>query len=127
MALVQNGRDFIAAAIILDGPPTFYDAANARLGVGDSTTAYAASQTDLQAVTNKFRKLVSGAPGRSANVLTFIATFATGEANFAWNEIGVFNTATANQGMLSRVVQSLGTKASGDWSLTLSVTVAVGA
>jgi hypothetical protein len=126
MPLTNQGRDLIAQFIVNDGPPTFFDAANARLGVGDSTTACNAAQTDLQAATNKFRKLVSGAPGRVNNVLTFIATFGAAEANFAWNEIGVFNTATANQGMLCRVVQALGTKASGDWTLTSTVTVAVG-
>ena len=126
MALVNAGRDFIAQAIVNDASPTFYNATNARLGVGDSATAYAAAQVDLQAASNKFRKLVTGAPGRAANVLTFVATFATGEANFAWNEIGVFNTATAAQGMLCRVVQSLGTKASGDWTLTHTVSITVG-
>lgn len=126
MGLVNAGRDFIASAICNNGSPIFYNSSNARLGVGDSSAAYAASQTDLQASTNKFRKLVSGAPGVASNVITFVATFATGEANFAWNEIGVFNTATANQGMLCRVVQSLGTKSSGDWTLTHTVTVTVG-
>ena len=36
------------------------------------------------------------------------------------------NSATANVGMLRRVVQLLGTKASGDWTLTHTVTVTVG-
>ena len=126
MALVNAGRDFIAQAIVNDASPVFYSSGVARLGVGDFAVAYAAAQTDLQAATNKFRKIVTGTPGRAANVLTFIATFATGEANFAWQEIGVFNSATANVGMLCRVVQSLGTKASGDWTLTHTVTVTVG-
>jgi hypothetical protein len=61
-------------------------------------------------------------PQRATNVLTFKSTFATGEANFAWQEIGVFNAAAAGD-MLCRVVQSLGTKSSGSWALTHTVTV----
>jgi hypothetical protein len=122
MPLSTSGRNFIAAAIINSGPPTFFDAANARLGVGNGTTAFAAGQTDLQGA-SKLRKLVSGAPGLATNVLTFMATFATGEANFAWEEIALFNDPSAGT-MLCRVVQSLGTKVSGDWTLTHTVTVA---
>lgn len=66
---------------------------------------------------------MSGAPGLADNVMTFVATFGEAEANFAWEEFGVFNTNTANQGMLCRLVQNVGTKASGEWSLTHSVTV----
>jgi hypothetical protein len=121
MALTTAGRNFIAQAIINNGSPTFYDASNAHLGVGNSTTAFNASQTDLVGA-SKFRELVNAAPGLATNVITFVATFETGDANFAWEEVGVFNHASAGT-MLCRVVQSLGTKASGDWTLTHTVTV----
>lgn len=121
MPLTNAGRDLIAAMIIGEAA-TPMNAANGYLGVGDSTTAFAVAQTDLQAASNKFRKILSGAPGWSTNVLTFVAAFATGEANFAWQEVAVFNASSAGT-MLCRVVQSLGTKASGTWTLTHTVTV----
>lgn len=125
MPLTTASRDFLAAAIINDGPPTFFNNANAYIGVGDSTTAFAAAQTDLQAATNKLRKAMDATfPTRAVNVLTFKSTFVGADANFAWNEFGVFNAASAGT-MLVRKVESHGTKASGDsWSFTVSVTVA---
>lgn len=123
MALTDAGKTIIAQRLI--GTATnAYDATNGRIGVGDSSTAFAAAQTDLQAASNKLRKVVDSTPGQAANVLTFVATFGTSEANYAWAEWGIFNTATAGQGMLCRKVASHGTKASGDqWTMTATITV----
>lgn len=123
MALTNAGRDFIATDIIGEAVTEFNNA-NAHLGVGDSTTAFAASQTDLQAATNKFRKAMDATyPQRATNVLTFRSTFATGEANFAWEEWGTFNASSAGT-MLNRKVESLGTKTSAQsWQLTVTLTV----
>lgn len=134
MPLTTAGRDYIAAAIINAGSATgggaltWFDNANAALGVGDSTAVFANTQTDLQAATNKLRKAMDATyPSRAANVLTFKSTFGSADANFAWQEVGVFNSPTAATGtMLSRVVAAHGTKASGDtWVLTHTVTLAV--
>lgn len=105
------------------GTITPFSAANARLGVGDGTTAESASQTDLQG-TNKLRKaLDSGYPLVNGNQLVFQATFGSTEANFAWNEVAAFNAATGGT-MLNRKVANLGTKASGaTWILTLTITL----
>jgi hypothetical protein len=126
MALTTAGRNFIANAIINNGSPTFYTNANAYLGVGDSSTAFDAAHTDLQASTNKLRKAMDSTyPQISTNVLTFKSTFASGDANFTWNEWAVFNASSSGT-MLSRKVESLGTKSSGSWVLTATVTVAIG-
>lgn len=123
MALSNAGRDLIAAMLIGEATTDFTNA-NSRIGVGDSATAFAAAQTDLQAAANKFRKVVdAGYPTRAANVLTFRATFATGEANFAWNEWAVFNAAAAGT-MLNRKVEALGTKTNvQSWQFTVTLTV----
>ena len=123
MPLTNAGRDLIAADIIGEAV-TEFDNANAQLGVGDSTTVFAATQTDLQAATNKLRKAMeANYPERTANVLTFRSLFATGDANFAWEEWGVFNAAAAGT-MLSRKVEALGTKTSAQsWQLTATITV----
>lgn len=128
MPLTNAGRDFMAAAILNSGPPTFFTNANARLGAGDSNTAFAVGQTDLQAASNKLRKAMEPTyPTLVGNVMTFRALFGTGDANFAWQEWGVFNAAAAGV-MLSRKVESLGTKTSAQsWQLTVDVTVNIGA
>lgn len=134
MALVNPGRDFIAAAIVklgvdtADQVLTWFDNAHAALGVGDSAAAFSVAHTDLQAATNKLRKaMLATFPSRAANVLTFKSNFATGEANFAWEEVGVFNSATAATGtMLSRSVATLLTKTSAvAVDLTHTLTLAV--
>lgn len=123
MPLTNAGRDVIAAMLIGESTTDFNNA-NAHIGVGDSTTAFVVAQTDLQAATNKLRKAMDATyPTRAVNVLTFRSTFGTTEANFAWQEWGVFNAASAGA-MLNRKVESLGTKASTQsWQLTVTNTV----
>lgn len=128
MPLVNGGRNFMANALIAN-PTTLFDATNATIGVGTSTTAYSASHTDLQGT--KAYKVVDSAPGISTNVLTFVATFGTAEANFAWQEWGIFNSAgvapTGGDIMLNRKVESLGTKtAAQSWEITATLTVNIG-
>lgn len=97
----------------------------AHLGVGDSNTAFAASQTDLQASTNRLRKAMDASyPTRSSGTLTFRSTFNTAEANWAWAEWGVFDAASSGI-MYGRKVEALGAKTSAQtWQLTATVTVA---
>lgn len=122
MSLTNSALTYIAQAIINDSP-TFFNNANAYLAVGDSTTAFTASQTDLQATTNKLRKKVDATyPTRDNNSLTFKATFNTTDANWNWNEWGVFNASTEGV-MLNRKVENLGTKtSSATWVFTVTLT-----
>ena len=123
MALTNAALDLIARALIGEAFTSFANA-NARIGVGDSSAAFTASQTDLQASTNKLRKAMEAAyPTRAGNTLTFRSIFGTSEGNFAWNEWGVFNAASGGT-MLNRLVASLGTKTSAQsWQVTVTVTV----
>ena len=122
MALTNAGAIALAAYAIGDGSVTNLASGNAYLGVGDSTTAFSAAHTDLQAATNKLRKLCTTV-SRASGVLTFVTTFGTSEANFAWEEVGVFNASSAGT-MVGRKVQALGTKTSASsWQLTKTVTV----
>lgn len=109
-----------------------FSSANAAIGVGDSTTASAASQTNLQAAVNSTRVgMSSGFPAVTNNQVQFQATFAGSVANFAWNEWGVFNsigTGSPPSGgvMLNRAVPSggLGVKAAGStWTLTVTLSL----
>lgn len=122
MPLTTAGRDFIRNAVHGNSSPVLFTAANTRLGVGNGNTAFNAAQTDLQGA-SKFRKLVSTFDAtQGANIARFIASFTTSEANFAWEEWGTFNDASAGV-MLNRKVESLGTKVNTQqWDLTVDLT-----
>lgn len=122
MPLTDAGRNHMLGLMIGEALTAFNNA-NAHLGVGDSSTAFSAAQTDLQASTNKLRKAMDATyPSRATNVLTARSTFGTSEANFAWQEWGLFNGSSGNV-MASRKVESLGTKTSAQsWQLTATIT-----
>lgn len=125
MSLTNAGAVAFASWALGDGLIPLLNGSNAHLGVGDSSTAFAAAQTDLQAASNKLRKAMeSGYPTRSSGALTLRSLFGTSEANFAWNEWGSFNGASANT-MVTRKVESLGTKTNTQsWQLTATITLA---
>lgn len=109
--------------LLIGAGGTVFSNANAHVGVGDSTTAAAAGQTDLQAATNKLRKAMEATfPSRSGQTLTFKSVFGSGDANFDWEEWAIFNAAAAGT-MLNRKVQDFGTKSTGTWTLTVTVTI----
>lgn len=109
--------------LLIGGGGVPYSNANAQIGVGNSSAAVAASQTDLQGGANTaWTAMDSGYPSIAAQTVTFKGTFADAAANFAWNEWGIRNGGTANEN-LNRKVVSLGTKSGGVWSLTVSITV----
>ncbi len=122
-AMVDNGID-MALLLLVGGAGTAFNNANARLGVGDSATAWATTQADLVAATNKLRKGMNATyPVTGTKKQTFRSDFLTGEANWVWNEWGIFNAASGVT-MLSRKVEALGTKASGTWTLTVDFSLA---
>lgn len=124
MPLTNAGRDFINGSYMGAVTAPLFNSANAVIGVGDSNTAFSPAQTDLQAPVNKFRKVMDATyPQRTANVTIYKSTFVGGEANFAWNEWGVFNDPAAGT-MLDRVVEYNGTKLAGQtWYFQVTLTL----
>lgn len=107
------------------------DATHARIGVGNSNTAEAYTDTDLAASagsTNRWFQLVSGAGSLGTRTLAFTATFGTADGNFAWNEFGIdFGTASGNTvtaPLFNRKAGiAQGTKAAGQtWTATATLT-----
>jgi len=101
---------------------TKFDNGNAYIGVGDSSTAADGTQTGLQASTNKkYNAMDTSYPTYgSSQKVTHRATFASGDANFHWQEITVANGNSDSAKNLNRKVQDMGTKASGtSWVATL--------
>lgn len=123
--LLNEGIAELLDLLIGAGTPTNFGNANAYLGVGDSSTAESASQTGLQASTNKLYKAMEATyPSRAGQTVTWRAVFGSSDANFAWNEFTVANGNSDSADNLNRKVSAQGTKASGQtWTLDLSLTI----
>lgn len=68
------------------------DATHTRIGVGNSNTAEAYTDTDLGASagsTNRWFQPVTGAGTLGTRTLAFAASFGSADGNFAWNEFGL--------------------------------------
>lgn len=123
--LIGNGTGTAAQTL------TYFNNGNAHIGVGDSNTAAAATQTDLQASTNKDRQPMEStypqhtdATTSGAATITFRSVWGSLEGNFQWREWGIFNGSSGGR-MLNRKVEDLGTKASGStWTFTVTATIA---
>lgn len=103
-----------------------FNSANAYIGVGSASTAFAASQTDLQEGTNKLRKpMQTGYPTVASQVITHRSLFTASSANWGWNEVALFNASSGGT-MLYRDVQDLGDKPSTQsWQITIAATLQV--
>lgn len=134
--LTTAGLNRLTSLLIGAGGQALTNTAS-RIGVGNSSTAAAVGQTDLQAAAGssnrQFKVMDATYPQQSNGVVTLRSTFATGEANFAWAEVGtdigtptVTDGTTVNAVLLNRFLPSpgLGTKASGSWVLTETITIA---
>ena len=111
--------------LLIGAGGTAYTNGNSYIGVGDSTNSAAATQTALEASSNKsFMGMESSFPSRSAQTVTWKAVWASGDGNFAWNEWTISNSNSDSGTNLNRKVASLGTKAAGSsWTLTVTITV----
>lgn len=140
--LVTVGLNRIGNLIIGSGAAAFNNA-QAITGVGSNNTAAAIGNTALAGDGSTTTAYYQGAdasnPTQSNGLVTNVNTFATGNANFAWNEWcwgvatgsitpgGTFASVGTSPVLLNRKVpaSSLGTKASGAvWVLTTTVQLA---
>jgi hypothetical protein len=120
--LLNVGIDEIWDLICGDSANHFNNA-SAQIGVGDSNTAASASQTDLQAASNKtYKGMDSGYPASTTQKATFKASFGDSDANYTWNE-WVVKQSTSGK-CLNRKVDSLGTKSGGTWTIQVDITLA---
>jgi len=112
--------DLITGAV--SGADHIFNNAAAQIGVGDSSTAADATQTDLQAATNKtYKGMEDGFPTSTSQKATFKSSFGSSDANYAWNEWVVKQSTSAK--CLNRKVESLGTKSTGTWTLEVEISL----
>ena len=99
-----------------------FDNAKAQIGVGNSNTAAAATQTDLVGASKTYKAMEAGFPTSTTQKATFKSSFGSGDANYAWAEWVVKQLTSAI--CLNRKVDAMGTKTSGStWTLEVSITL----
>ena len=123
--LLLNGGINNLLTLVAGTGGTKYDNATAFIGVGDSSTAAVATQTGLQAATNKaYAAMATSFPtyGTSQKA-TWKSSFDASTGNFAWEEF-IVCTSNAGANALNRKVSAQGTKTSGQvWEVTLEITL----
>jgi hypothetical protein len=140
--ITTDGLGRLTNFLIGTGSLVGFTATTTRIGVGDSTTAATAADTDLGASagsTHRWFQIADSAPTRVTTTVTndavqAVATFGTSDGNFAWQE-WAFNLGTATPTSSATVdasagkcffnhkIASFGTKASGaSWAFTAKVT-----
>jgi hypothetical protein len=123
--MLLNAGINVAWGLVCGAGGNAWNNANSYIGVGDSSTAAAATQTGLQAAANKLNKAMDATYplAAAAQAEVWRSTFGTADANWAWNEITVSNANDFTHA-LNRLVQTMGTKVSGaTWIATLTITL----
>ena len=99
-----------------------YDNADAEICVGDGTAAAASAQTGLQGTNKATAGMEATYPSTAAGKITLKSSFGDGTAEFDWEEWVV--SQTNSNVAINRKVESLGTKASGTWTLEVDLSLA---
>lgn len=122
--LLNEGITEILKIITAQAGTTLYDNTNARLLVGNhgdnTTNDVAASNTALTGASITAVAMDATFPSVSGQTATFKMT--TSGANHQWNEWSIDNGNSANKN-LNKKIESLGTKTTGTWSLTATITL----
>ena len=94
-----------------------------NIGVGDSSTAAAAGQTDLQASSNKTYKTIVGGDYIYTRPTLFMSVdFGNSEANYTWNEVALRDdndVLIARQVDASPLVKTTSKRAIVEWQLSI--------
>lgn len=108
---------------VVSGASHIYDNAAAQIGVGDSSTAADATQTDLQAAVNKtYKGMEATYPTSTVQKITCKSSFGSSDANYVWAEWVIKHGTSAI--CINRKVDAMGTKASGStWTLEVTITL----
>ena len=133
--LLNDGINNILTPALIGGSCTPINTTDGCIGVGNGTTAAAATQTALQGSSCQWVIVTSTSGTGSSQQLVLQASFGSSYGNFTWQEICAASTTTpgslpstgttppATAHILNRLVSSMGTKASGTtWTATLTIT-----
>lgn len=133
--LITNaGWTRLMSLLTATGSTQALSATAVRIGVGNSNTAEAYTDTDLNAAagsSNRYFMTVGGAATLGTRTTAFTATFGSSDGNFAWNEFGIdVGTPSVSAGTTVNALLfnhkagiAQGTKASGQtWAATATLT-----
>lgn len=132
--ITNNGWTRLMNLLTAQGGTQALTSTATRIGVGNSNTAEAYTDTDLGAAAgsaNRWFQTVSGSGTLGTRTLSFSASFGTADGNFAWNEFGIdVGTPTVSSGNTVNALLfnhkagiAQGTKASGQtWTATATIT-----
>lgn len=123
--LTKKGREYIASSILDVSGTIPFDFSNTYIGVGTSSVPPIDTNEDLLGSHKERKAMDVGYPKISKvdpSIMIFRASFEQFEANFAWEEWGIFNGNQSDSLMLVREVESVGIKEVGNlWRFTVSV------
>jgi hypothetical protein len=102
----------LEAALLTGGGGTAFNNANAYIGAGNGTTAVSAAHTDLQGASKTRKAMNATFPSIASTTVTWKADFASGDANYSWEEMAVFNAAAAGTMLCRALVSAPFTKTS---------------
>lgn len=122
--ILNEGAEVMWNALTGLAAHTVFSNANARTGVGDSSTAAADTQTDLLGSNKSYKAMDGGFPvlsGTGNDTVEFQSVYNDNEGEHAWNEFVVDNGGGAGK-TLNRKVSSQGTKGDAQvWTLKVSI------
>lgn len=116
-------------ALLIGDPVVALDSSHVRIGVGDSTSAFSPSDTNLGS--SQFYQVMSpGFPDIDGSVVTWKCEFADAEANFSWECWGLDVDASGGVSagatpieLFNRRVFNFGIKTGGTWSLAVTINI----
>jgi hypothetical protein len=109
----------LEADLLIGAGGTVFNNANSYIGAGNGTTAVSAAHTDLQGASKTRKAMNATFPSRAGQTVTWKADFATGDANYSWEEMAVFNASSAGTMLARALVAAPFTKTS---SLAITAT-----
>lgn len=123
--IVDTGAEEMLKLIAGISGATAFSNANAYMYVGNDNSAEAATDTGVKAqgANRASAKMDSGYPAVNGRQVVYRASFGDSEANFAWNEAAITNGNGVSAIAMNRKVASLGTKATGTWTLQLTISL----
>ncbi len=121
--MLNEGIDIIWDLITEGNAVDYYTNALARVGVGNSSTAAMATDTGLIGGSTAFEAMEATFPlTTTAQRIDLKGSFASGVAEFAWEEFTTDNGSSPNDN-LQRLVTPKGTKSAGEtWTAEIRIT-----
>ena len=129
--LLDDGMDLLLSLLTGQGGDAYTSAA-AEIGVSDDDTAAVRTQDkldtteegndDWQGMEDNYPTAPAENDAEDGRSVKFKSSWGADDGNFAWKSWGIRNKASSGT-ILNRKVESLGTKATGTWTLEVEISL----